>query len=106
MMKRLMMAAVVVASTALAAPAAAQTLIAADTPVQGRLERGDRTRDGYWVDSYSYNGEAGEEVRVYRGRPGGDGYDGYIQVRGPGGFATELLGGEAVNVRLPQRGRL
>ena len=105
MMKRLMMAASVTAGMALAAPASAQTLIAADTPVQGRLERGDRTRDGYWIDSYSYNGEAGEEVRVYRGRPGGDGYDGYIQVRGPGGFATELLGGEAQNVRLPQRGR-
>jgi tetratricopeptide (TPR) repeat protein len=87
-------------AVAIATPAYGDQVITADTSVQGRLERGDSTRNGRWVDTYTYNGEAGEELRIHHGNSGIT-----LTIAGPRGFSQEITHDTAMNVRLPQRGR-
>lgn len=87
-------------AAAFATLAHADQAITANSTVQGRLERGDaRVRDDTWRDTYTYQGEAGEEIRLWR-TPGFHG----LRIEGPASFVQDT-NSHAMNVRLPHRGR-
>lgn len=102
-MRIIALVAIMLAAISAAAPAYADTAIAANSTVKGRLERGDAQRDGNWWDTHIYAGEAGEEIRIWRTER----IVTYFRIEGPKGFVQEANSypSYAMNVRLPHRGR-
>lgn len=72
---------------AAAAPAIAQQTISVGGSVSGSLQSGDSRLDsGAFVDTYQFEGRAGQTVTV--GLTSGD-LDSYLMMRGPSGFSQE-----------------
>jgi hypothetical protein len=89
----------------MAAPCAfGATTITEGSAIEGRWEKGDKKQKYDWVDSYTYVGEAGEELWIPWSNNAG-GYSGRLEIRGPGGFATKPSTDDAVSVRLPVAGK-
>lgn len=92
-------AVVMLAALGTATPAlGADQPITANTTVAGRLEPGDTRRDGYFVDTYVYNGEAGEELYLGSNFP--------MEITGPNRFSQQTNRFDStVLIRLPTSGR-
>lgn len=103
-MRHILRAAILLTALGITSPAYGDTAITANSPVQGRLERGDRTRGGDWdrqyVDPYTYAGEAGEELYIFTDHPHVS-----LGIEGPARFSQRGSSGHGLSVRLPQRGR-
>lgn len=92
----------------LAGSAIAQQRLQSGAPTPGELRRGDaQLNSGEFVDSYEFQGRAGEQVSL---RLSSSDFDAYLMVSGPGDFSQENDDGQdgdtssALNLRLPASG--
>ena len=101
--------ALLAASSAFAAPAFAQQIIAIGQSVSGALDNGDSTlSSGEYFDAYEFEGRAGQTLTI---QLDSDAIDPYLLLRGPGSFSEDnddATPGERraeITVRLPTNGR-